>query len=166
MRSFTYAIALTLFAACGSSSSPKTGVDAPTTTQHDAPTTVVIDGPPTTAAATGLGKVCDQTHMCPTTGATTCVALTMGAAHGFCTLSCGMGAVPAAGANPTPPTGGDAVCMGSTPAPGAGTPACALSAPAANNMIPWDCAVLCGMSGTTNLGECPAGLVCTANVCQ
>jgi hypothetical protein len=167
MRSFTYAIALTLFAACGSSSSPKTSVDAPTsTTQHDAPVTTTIDAPPTTAAAMGLGKVCDQTHMCPTTGASTCVALTQGATHGFCTLSCGSGAVPAAGADPMPPAGGDAICMGSTPAPGAGTPACALSAAAANNMIPWDCAILCGTSGSTNLGDCPSGLVCTSNVCQ
>jgi hypothetical protein len=118
MRSLPFAIALTMLAACGSSSSPKTGVDAPTsTTQHDAPASTTVDAPATAMAAMGLGKVCDQTHACPTTGATTCVALTSGATHGFCTLSCGSGAVPAAGADPQPPAGGDAICMGSTPAP-------------------------------------------------
>ena len=71
---------------------------------------------------------------------------------------------PATG-NPTPPVGGDAMCTASTPAPGAGTPACVLDA-VTGTTVNWDCGIECGMSGTTNLGGCPMGLTCTMNICQ
>ena len=155
-----------MLAACGSSDTSHTTIDAPNVTAHDAPTTNPTPDAPMSAAAMGLGKVCDQTHMCPTTGATMCVKLSASATSGFCTLGCGTTTAPPAGTMAAPPAGGDAMCTASTPAPGAGTPACVLSNAPANNMIAWDCGILCGTSGTTNLGTCPSGLTCTMNICQ
>lgn len=165
MRSLPFAFAITMtLAACGGDSTTKTGVDAPVTTQHDAPVTPTPDAP-TSTAAMGLGKVCgDATHTCPATGATMCVKLSSTATLGFCTLPCGTTTKPATG-NPTPPVGGDAMCTASTPAPGAGTPACVLDA-VTGTTVNWDCGIECGMSGTTNLGGCPMGLTCTMNICQ
>ena len=168
MRSLTFAVPFALMlAACGGGGSTNPIPDAPNQTVHDAPVSNPgVDAANGNPAAMGLGKVCNQTQMCPTTGATLCVALSMSATQGFCTLGCGTTTKPASG-NPTPPPGGDAMCTASTPAPGAGTPACVLAtAPDANNMIKWDCAILCGMQGTTNLGTCPGGLTCTMNICQ
>ena len=120
-------------AACGDDGG-KTGgtIDAPVVVPVDAAT---ADAP--AAPALGLGAFCDNTHQCPTTPAgLKCTALSAQATHGFCTISCGMTPVPPQGTNPTPPTGGNAICTGSVPAPGAGTPACVLTAQPVNNMIP------------------------------
>lgn len=143
-------------AACGSSGS-KHGPDA--SQQIDAPGTLV-DAP--NAAAMGLGAVCSQTMMCPTTGATMCAALSMTATHGFCTLSCGMTASTAT----QPPTNGNQMCAASTPAPPSGTPVCAIHGPAMNNKFTWYCAVACGTLNNQDLGQCPGGLTCMSNICQ
>lgn len=134
-------------------------VDAPQ--QIDAP---MIDAP--TAMAEGLGKRCDQMTPCPSS-AMICALLNGAGSPGFCTLSCGSGPVPAMGQDPTPPMGGDAICMGATPAPpGGGTPACALTGTAMNNMLPWACGILCGDVMGTQLGGCPGGLTCVSNLCE
>ena len=49
--------------------------------------TVSIDSAPANVA-TKLGKLCDQTNACPAQ-AMDCVAFSMSATHGFCTLGCG-----------------------------------------------------------------------------
>lgn len=113
------------------------------------------------AAAMGLGKECDQTNKCPTTGATMCVALSSTATHGFCTLSCGTST-----SNMTPPTNGNMTCANSTPKSPDGTPLCALVGQIANGMYPWSCALGCGTFNGMNLGQCPGGLVCMSNICQ
>src|SRR5205823_7812214 len=104
-------------------------------------------------AAMGLGKVCDAMNPCPTS-APMCVALSMTATHGFCTLSCGTSTT-----GTTPPANGNQMCAAATPPPGEGTPGCALVGAKTGATYPWSCAVLCGMVMTTNFGSCPGGLV-------
>jgi hypothetical protein len=114
--------------------------------------------------AQGLGAVCDDTHMCPTTPAgLECIALSDNATHGFCAAPCGMSAN-----NQTPPTGGTAMCTASQPPPGNGTPLCAITGMAVGQppMTPWFCGVACGTFMSMDLGTCPGGLTCTDNLCQ
>ena len=110
-------------------------------------------------AAQGLGKVCDQMHACPM--GLSCVALSMTATHGFCTLPCGTST-----SNTMPPANGNTTCTNAQPPPGQGTPACALVGAKTGNSYPWDCAIECGTLNNMNLGGCPGGLVCTNNICQ
>ncbi len=123
-----------------------------------------IDAAP---AETGFGQLCDNTNMCPATGATDCVAISATAAHGWCTLECGETPDDTAA-----PTGGTAICAGaySGEVPADGTPACAIYAGTGPQMdqppFTWSCAVLCGNYMGTELGGCPTGLTCTDNICQ
>jgi hypothetical protein len=119
------------------------------------------------APAMGLGAVCSQTMACPTTPADLgCVRLSTTATTGFCTIPCGQTNVPPQGQDPTPPTGGDALCAASMPAPGSGTVACFISSAPAMNKINWFCGIACGNIQGTDLGTCPGGLTCTDNICQ
>jgi hypothetical protein len=114
--------------------------------------------------AQGLGAVCDNARPCPATPAgLECVALSMTATQGFCALPCGSSAN-----NMTPPQGGQAICSGSQPPPGSGTPLCAITGPAEGTppMTPWLCGVACGTLQGMDLGTCPGGLTCTDNLCQ
>ncbi len=114
--------------------------------------------------AQGLGAVCNQTTPCPTTPAgLECIALSATATQGFCGLPCGTSAN-----DQTPPQGGQAICTGSMPAPGSGTPLCAITgAPEGTPpMTPWFCGVACGTLQGMDLGTCPGGLTCTENLCQ
>jgi hypothetical protein len=116
---------------------------------------------------TGLGQVCDNTVMCPATGATNCVAISGTATHGWCTLDCGETQTT------TPPgASGNTICADaySRPSPAEGTPLCAIysGTGAAMDQPPftWSCAIGCGNLQGTELGGCPTGLTCTANICQ
>lgn len=146
--------ALALFPACGG------GDDEP-----DAAETIDANETPDAPGGgdlVGLGQVCTDNPDCVTGEATVCAALDANATQGFCTLSCGTST-----STDTPPTGGDATCaaafMGETPAQG--TPLCAIYSGTAPNVM-WYCAVACGTAGTMELGGCPDGLTCTANICQ
>jgi hypothetical protein len=153
-------LALIVVAACSSSSSKN-----PDANGNGGDAKVFLDGAPAdapNAAATGLGAVCDQTHMCPATGATQCAALSMTATHGFCTLSCGQ--TPSTATQP--PANGDTMCAASTPASPDGKPLCAIHGPAMNNKFTWYCVLGCGTLNGMNLGQCPGGLACMNNVCQ
>jgi hypothetical protein len=115
--------------------------------------------------AQGLGAVCNNSMPCPTTPAgLECLAVTANATQGFCALPCGTTAPGAM----QPPTGGQAICSGSTPPPGSGTPVCAVTSEDEGTppMTPWFCAVACGTLQGMDLGTCPGGLTCTMNLCQ
>jgi hypothetical protein len=124
----------------------------------DAAIDAPIDAPP--QPAVGLGKVCDV-NPCPTTGATECLGVNQAGTPKFCTLSCGTTPI----GSPTPPSGGDAICQQSMPAPPSGHAACVFSGPP-NDPMTWYCGIRCGVQATEDYGECPAGLTCTSNVCQ
>ncbi len=124
---------------------------------------VYMDAPPAdapNASAEGLGKVCDQMNPCPT--GLQCIRLSMTATHGFCTLSCGT----TQASSTQPPANGNMVCMQATPAPGNGTPLCALNDGMTTGTKTWYCAVACGSYMNQNLGQCPGGLTCSGNICQ
>lgn len=144
-----------------------TTVDANNNTPDAASSNIDASGGTPDAAAAGvlgLGQVCYGGD-CTTGAATTCSALAQGADHGFCTLTCGT-----TDTTDAPPADGNATCtsayQGTTPTDG--TPACALYS-SEGPPYTWSCAVLCGTSGTTDLGGCPAGLTCgvdLANFCS
>lgn len=123
------------------------------------------DAPPSSGAE-GIGKVCVRAMMgadCPAS-APSCVALAAGP-NGFCTAACGTSAD-----NMTVPPNGNATCSAVAPAVPSGTPACVLYGEAMNGQVPWACGILCGtvdnMGTPVELGDCPTGLTCTANLCQ
>jgi len=131
------------------------GPDAPVGTIDAPPAT--IDAPP--AGILGLGQICYGGD-CVTGSATTCSALAAGAEHGFCTLTCGTTQTTDA-----PPADGNTICAGAYQGttPTQGTPGCALYSGTAAP-YEWSCAVLCGTSGSTDLGGCPDGLTCGADL--
>lgn len=129
--------------------------------QPDAPVTPTPDAPVVNPPAQGLGKVCMAPADCPA-GAPICAQLSAGAANGFCTLICGS----TAAGSMTPPANGNAMCQASMPAPGAGTVGCVLTAQPMGGMMSWACGIGCGDLMGMNLGGCPGGLTCTANLCQ
>lgn len=153
------ALALALFPACGGSGDDDNAADAATSNPDAAESQP--DAPP---AETGFGQVCDNTNMCPTTGATDCVAISSGATHGWCTLECGTTQDTTAG-----PAGGDDICAAaySGTVPDEGTPGCVIYSGTAAPYT-WSCAILCGTYMTTNLGGCPTGLTCNTaqNICE
>jgi len=110
----------------------------------------------------GLGQVCETIDACVTGESTACLT-TEGTPPGFCSLSCGTTSTS------TPPTGGDAICVGaySGVTPDQGTPACGVML-TAEPPYEWYCVITCGMSGGDDLGGCPGGLTCGAdwvNIC-
>jgi hypothetical protein len=112
-----------------------------------------------------LGAICTgptggNAEQC-TANAASCISLT-GAAY-WCTTSCGTGPAGSGSDAPAPPANGDALCR--VPV-SSGTPVCGLYGTAQNGVVPWFCALLCGVSGTTDLGNCPPGLACVSNTCQ
>ena len=163
MRTFTILFAALTLAACGGSDAKtadaKLAFDAPVGGNPDAPT--ATPDAPNANTSTGLGQVCAGNN-CPAE-ANMCVDV--GGTNTFCTLSCGTGPVPAQGQQPTPPTGGNAICEAAYNGT-SGTLACVLTGTAANNMIPWSCGILCGTYQTQDFGTCTNGLVCTDNFCQ
>jgi hypothetical protein len=152
---FASAVLGCVLAACGGDDGGSSGVDA-------APPPV--DAPQGPQAAQGLGKTCTSPADCPTSAPLCAKATQTG--PGFCTLSCGTTAVPPQGMDPTPPADGTAMCMAAQPAPPSGTPLCAITGSPANDMIPWACGIACGSFMGQDLGECPQGLTCNANLCQ
>jgi hypothetical protein len=169
MRSFSYALVLTL-AACSSSSTPnKSNPDAAITTQHDAPPVVVVDAPP--AALAGLGQKCNSTTPCPSS-AMSCLSA-QGATNGFCSLVCHAGAtfMTDATGNPTDPNLGTVAadttkCNAAYTGGAAGVADC--DVPVNFNPVPTNppqksttftydayCGIDCGTGNT-----CPTGLTC------
>jgi hypothetical protein len=178
-RVFPLMFAALCFAACGSSSSTKhpdahvNGPDASTT--PDAPGGGTPDA--ANAALTGFGQSCPLTgtNACVTGSATTCAAISSTATNGWCTMTCGTTTAPTTG-NPTPPTGGTAMCQtaftsagGTSPADG--TPGCVIyDSQSMPGKDVWYCAIGCGTlpNNGGNLGGCPGGLACntTDNLCE
>lgn len=109
----------------------------------------------------GLGQLCPTGAECVTGAATQCIKLATAGTQ-FCTLPCGSNDTP-----DTAPADGNGICAaaynGTTPTQG--TPMCSVRD---SNTAPvnWSCGINCGMAGSTDLGGCPDGLVCTANFCQ
>jgi hypothetical protein len=123
-------------------------------------------GNPDAAAFSGLGEVCVlATPDCPV-AAPMCITTSAAGGEGFCSVSCGTTPEPPAGMMPTPPANGNQLCadafMGEVGTDG--TPACVLFGAAQGGQVPWACGVACGMVGGTNLGGCPSGLTCGANL--
>jgi V8-like Glu-specific endopeptidase len=121
-------------------------------------TLLAIDEP----IETQLGTLCGSAAPCPPTAP---VCLSLDGSNYFCTTSCGSGAAGsgAGGAGAQPPANGDAICQAQ---PSFGTPACVLGSEPVNNVVQWECGILCGMSGSDDLGGCPPGLTCRSNICQ
>jgi len=167
MRSLSYAIPFALMlAACGGGGSTNPTPDAPNGTVHDAPSATPDSAP---AAVTGLGQKCGTgLPACPTT-ASACLTA-QGAASGFCSGVCHMGAtlMTDAQGNVGPSNvvaADDAKCAAiytSTP----GTALCSLDVnimPAPTNPIQKSttftfdayCGIKCGTGNT-----CPAAMTC------
>jgi hypothetical protein len=105
--------------------------------------------------STELGHTCTgAAGECPTD---TPDCITLDNTNGFCSNVCGTSAD-----NQTPPTGGDAMCVAQYDG-NSGTPTCAAVDTCPGGTCTWHCLILCGTSGTTDLGTCPNGLVCGSN---
>jgi hypothetical protein len=160
---FTLFAAATLsLTACGGGGDDDGAGDDDSAGAPDANNTEAPDAAPDNESS-GLGQVCTPQMACPA-GAPECAAFEKNATQGMCTLSCGTGEPASGGGMPTPPATGDATCAAGYT--GTGTPACVVYGEEVDGMVPWSCGVLCGTSGTTNLGECPTGLTCTSNFCM
>jgi len=111
----------------------------------------------TTTGVSFIGTFCTMQSQCPDSQ----YCLATSDTSGFCTLSCGEGAL-------EPPDGGEQLCA-ATPALG-GTPACPeegdLFTTNSDGGYTFYCELLCGILGDVNEGTCPPELTCTENICQ
>lgn len=134
-----------------------------------APVDAVVDAMPIDAAPDveypfpqGLGLYCNEFNPCPQS-VPNCYRKP-GDQNGFCTLDCGT-TYPDMPGDLTPPVGGDEICASAKPAPPVGTPRCAITFDGETPALGWGCAIACGSVGGQNLGPCPGGLTCVANLC-
>lgn len=151
-------LALTFALGCSDSDGGGGGGDSPdANVGPDAAPTGPDAMPMSPPITSGLGQVCDPAAAVCSGGATACLAKTMEAPSGICTLLCAEGLAP----ETFPAAEAHQTCADSFTGT-TGTPLCGASIGPGS----FACVVACGVLEGTDLGTCPSDLTCTANSCM